>query len=65
MVAKSTTKLTTLPNHCQTLLPSPRLIILKILRGISSLFSLSPLCSSYVVAMLYQKLDIGGRSKIY
>ena len=60
-----TTKLTTLPNRCQTLLPSPRLITLKILQGISSPFSLSPLCSSYVVATLYQKLDIGGRSKIY
>jgi hypothetical protein len=65
MVAKLTTKLTILLNHCQTLLPSPRLITLKILRGISSPFSLSTLCSSYVIAILCQKLDMGGRSKIH
>ena len=35
-VAKSTTKLTALPNHCQTLLPFLRLITPKTLQGKSS-----------------------------
>ena len=54
------------PNHCQTWPPSPpspRLITSKIIRGISSPFSLSIPRGSYIVAMLCQKLDIGGGLK--
>ena len=53
------------PNHCQTLPPFHRLIILKITQGISSPFSLFTLCGSYSIAILYQNLNIGGQSKIY
>ena len=55
-VAKLTTKRTTLPNHCQTLLYSLRLVILKILQAKSSLASLFIPCGSYVMAVLYLKI---------
>jgi len=65
MVAKLTTKLTTLPNHCRTLPPSPCLIASKIIRGISSPFSLSTPYGGYIVAVLYHELDMGSWFKIY
>ena len=52
-------------NHCRTLPLFHRLIASKIIRGISSPFSLSTRCFGYIVAVLYIELDIGDRSQNY